>query len=99
MTSLYFRRIYRVYAYDSGNTKSSLSSSTTFYNETRRNFKSKAVFESLITAAEEKIPNLILYNYLPFLVLIKLSLLTFTILIFKILISFCLFSLVEPLRV
>ncbi|KAI3862260.1 hypothetical protein MKW92_007048 [Papaver armeniacum] len=63
MASLFFRRIFRVYAHISSSTKSSLSSSTTFYNETRRNFRSKAALESLITAAEEKTPNLILYNY------------------------------------
>ncbi|XP_026418435.1 uncharacterized protein LOC113313868 [Papaver somniferum] len=62
MASLFFRRIFRVYAHISS-TKSSLSSSTTLYNETRRTFRSKAALESLITAAEEKTSNLILYNY------------------------------------
>ncbi|KAI3853593.1 hypothetical protein MKW98_025110 [Papaver atlanticum] len=63
MASLFFRGIFRVYAHISSSIKSSVSSSTTFYNETRRNFRSKAALESLITAAEEKTPNLILYNY------------------------------------
>ncbi|KAI3990163.1 hypothetical protein MKX01_029141 [Papaver californicum] len=60
MASLFFTRIIRVYTYSSS-TKSSLSSSLTIYNECRRNFRSKAALESLITAAEN-IPNLILYN-------------------------------------
>ncbi|KAI3838773.1 hypothetical protein MKX03_004719 [Papaver bracteatum] len=64
MASLFSRRIFRVYAYISSSTKSPHSSSSTeFYNESRRNFRSKAALESLITAAEEKTPNLILYNY------------------------------------
>ncbi|MCL7034365.1 hypothetical protein MKW94_024299, partial [Papaver nudicaule] len=63
MASLLFRRFLRVYTYDSSRTKSSLSSPLSIYNECRRNFRSKAALESLITAAEEKTPNLILYNY------------------------------------
>ncbi|KAI3981331.1 hypothetical protein MKX01_004595 [Papaver californicum] len=60
MASLFFTRFIRVYTYSSS-TKSSLSSSLTIYNECRRNFRSKAALESLITTAENT-PNLILYN-------------------------------------